>query len=79
MKVTVFYLLDGLVQQEEHEGERKQISLHIHDDPGPYKRGYVRVAGVEHLYASVVKMIRADVQDLCDGGERCPHGWHDPA
>jgi hypothetical protein len=56
VKATVIYLLDGIVQPEDHKGDH--IEVHIHDDPGPHKRGYVRVDGVDHLYASVVKIER---------------------
>lgn len=56
MWAVVVYLLDGLVQQETHEGLR--VAVHIHDDPGAHKRGVVRVDGVEHLYGSVVKIER---------------------
>lgn len=57
-KATVYYLLDGIVQEQEHGGDGQRVDVHIHDDPGPYKRGYVRVDGVEHLYASVVRIVR---------------------
>lgn len=53
-KVTVDYLVDGLVQRKTHRG--RQIHVHIHDDPGPHKRGYVRVGRVEYLYASIIKI-----------------------
>jgi len=56
-KVTVYYLVDGLVQRDRHKGKRRDVSVHIHDDAGPVKRGYVRVRGVQHLYGGVVKIV----------------------
>lgn len=56
MKVTVYYLIDGLVQRQSHRG--RKIRVHIHDDAGAHKRGYVRVGSVEHLYGSVIKIRR---------------------
>lgn len=58
MMATVVYLQDGLPQTRTFQGEH--IIVHIHADPGPHKRGYVRVDGVEHHYGSVVEIERAD-------------------
>jgi predicted transcriptional regulator len=56
VKATVIYLLDGIVQRRTFKGKR--ITVHIHKDRGKYKRGYVRVGGVEHFYSSVIRMKR---------------------